>query len=68
MRTRLVNVDRNTTMLLPPDLREWVAADDMVHFVIEAVEGLELPTLKVLAVLLGKRHTFWCRAPVRTRL
>lgn len=55
-------------MLLPPDLREWVAADDMVHFVIEAVEGLELPTLKVLAVLLGKLHTFWCRAPVRKRL
>ncbi len=34
-------------MLLPPDLREWVPADDMVHFVIEAVEGLRLSRLKV---------------------
>ena len=34
-------------MLLPPDLRDWVAQDDMVHFVIEAVEGMHLGTLKV---------------------
>lgn len=47
MATRLLNVDRNTPMLLPPDLRQWVPADDMVHFVIEAVEGMTLSTLKV---------------------
>jgi len=34
-------------MLLPPDLRDWVPEDDMVHFVIEAVAGMHLPTLKV---------------------
>lgn len=34
-------------MLLPPDLREWVPAEDMVHFVIEAVAGMKLPTLKI---------------------
>lgn len=34
-------------MLLPPDLRAWVPEDDMVHFVIEAVEGMNLPTLKI---------------------
>jgi len=34
-------------MLLPPDLREWVPEDDMVHFVIEAVAGMNLPTLKI---------------------
>lgn len=34
-------------MLLPPDLRDWVADDDMVHFVITAVEGMRLTTLKV---------------------
>ena len=34
-------------MLLPPDMREWVADDDMVHFVIEAVEDMRLTTLKV---------------------
>jgi len=43
----MVNVDRATPMLLPPDLREWVADDDMVHFVIESVDGMPLSTLKV---------------------
>ncbi len=47
MATRIVNVDRDTLMLLPPDLREWVPEDDMVHFVIEAVAGMNLPRLKI---------------------
>ena len=34
-------------MLLPVDLRDWVPADDMVHFVLEAVEGMALGALKV---------------------
>jgi transposase len=42
MSTRFVNVDRCTPMLLPPDLREWVADDDLAHFVLEAVESLDL--------------------------
>lgn len=47
MASQFVNVDRHTPMLLPPDLREWVPADDMVHFVIGAIEGMNLPMLKV---------------------
>lgn len=43
----MVNVDRGTPMLLPPDLREWVADDDMVHFVIESVDGMALSSLKI---------------------
>jgi transposase len=43
----LVNVDRETPMLLPADLREWVPADDLVHFVISAVETMKLPALSV---------------------
>lgn len=42
MGARYVNVDRQTPLLLPTDLREWVAADDPVHLVIEAVEQMEL--------------------------
>lgn len=42
MSTRYVNVDRATPLLLPADLREWVPADDVVHLVIEAVEGMNL--------------------------
>jgi transposase len=47
MATRFVNIDRDTPMLLPPDLREWAPADDMVHFVIEAVSGMNLSELKI---------------------
>jgi len=44
MALRLKNTDRNTPLLLPPDLRDWVAEDDLVHFVIQAVERLPLTT------------------------
>ena len=42
MKTRFVSVDRDQPLLLPPDLRDWIPQDDWVHFVIEAVEGLDL--------------------------
>jgi len=32
---------------LPPDLREWVPEDDLVHFVIEAVDRLPLEKFRV---------------------
>ena len=34
-------------MLLPTDLRDWVAKDDLVHFVLSAVERLPLSTFHV---------------------
>jgi transposase len=34
-------------MLLPPDLRDWVPEDDLVHFVIEAVDRLPLESFRV---------------------
>src|SRR4029077_10892073 len=40
MAERFVEIDRNTPMLLPADLRDWVPEDDLVHFVIEAVKTL----------------------------
>jgi transposase len=42
MAERLVNVDRQTPMLLPPDLREWVAQNELAHLVLEAVELCDL--------------------------
>lgn len=45
--TKFKNIDRETLMLLPPDMREWVPEDDMVHFVIEAVEGMKLKSFRV---------------------
>jgi transposase len=47
MSTRLVNVDRNTPMLLPPDLRDWVREDDLVHFIIDALDVLDVSTARV---------------------
>ena len=46
MPARFVSVDRDTPMLLPPDLREWVPEDDLVHFVIEAVDRLPLESFR----------------------
>ena len=47
MAERLVNVDRDTPMLLPVDMRDWVPENDLVHFVISAVETMELGSVRV---------------------
>ena len=47
MATRFVNIDRDTPLLLPPDLRDWVPADPLAHFVVDAVEALDLRQIKV---------------------
>ena len=47
MAQRFKNIDRNIPLLLPADLRDWVAEDDLVHFVIAAVERLPLAKFQV---------------------
>lgn len=47
MAAKFVNVDRDTPMMFPPDLREWVAEDSMVNFIIEAVELLDITGFEV---------------------
>jgi transposase len=42
MAQRLINIDRQTPMLLPPDLREWVAENDLARLILEAVELCDL--------------------------
>jgi transposase len=42
MAARFVNLDRETPMFLPCDLREWVPEDHIVHFILDAVE--QIPT------------------------
>jgi hypothetical protein len=37
-----VSVDHGTPMRLPPDLRDWVPADHIVHSVMDAVKLLDL--------------------------
>jgi transposase len=45
--TRFVNVDRQTPMLLPPDLRDWVQTDDLVHFIVDALAVLDLSSARL---------------------
>ena len=42
MPARFVNIDHATPLLLPPDLRDWVGPDHMVHFIMDAVAALDL--------------------------
>ncbi len=42
MPVRFVNIDRQTPMFLPCDLRDWVPSDHIVHFILDAVE--QIPT------------------------
>src|SRR6266542_3540846 len=42
MPARFVTVDRQTPMFLPCDLREWLPASPIVHFILDAVEQLPL--------------------------
>ena len=47
MAVRFVNIDHDTPMLLPPDLRDWVLPDHMVHFIMDAVGALDLGRARV---------------------
>jgi transposase len=47
MGPRFVNIDRDTPLLLPPNLRDWVPADHLAHFVVDAVEAMDLRQVKV---------------------
>jgi len=42
MPARFVTVDRQTPMFLPCDLRDWLPANHIVHFILDAVEQLPL--------------------------
>jgi transposase len=42
MAARFVTIDHDTPLLLPPDLRDWVPANHLVHFVMDAVCLLNL--------------------------
>ena len=49
MPARFVTVDRQTPMFLPCDLREWLPATHIVHFILDAVEQLPLSHFHVNA-------------------
>ena len=45
--SKFVDCDREQAFLLPPDLRDWIPEDDLAHFVIAAVERVDLGAFKV---------------------
>lgn len=47
MPARFVNIDRQTPLLLPPDLRDWLPDNHLAHYVIEVVDGLDLRQVQV---------------------
>jgi hypothetical protein len=46
MPARFVNIDRDTPLLLPPNLKDWVAANHLCLFIVDAVEELNLREVK----------------------
>jgi hypothetical protein len=56
MSTRLVNAYRKTPLLFPEDLRDWIAEDHLVHFIVEAIEQLGVRTFKVNETGSGSRQ------------
>ncbi|OQY32592.1 MAG: hypothetical protein B6241_10495 [Spirochaetaceae bacterium 4572_59] len=47
MSAKFINIDRKTPMMFPPDLRDWLPEDSMVHFIIDSVEMLDLKKFSV---------------------
>ncbi|MFQ5467080.1 MAG: transposase [Kiloniellaceae bacterium] len=45
--SKFVDCERDQAFLLPPDLRDWIPEDDLAHFVIAAVERVEMSAFKV---------------------
>jgi hypothetical protein len=39
MPARLVNIDYDSPLFLPPNLRDWVTAGHMAHFIVEGRPG-----------------------------
>ncbi len=42
MAARFITVDYDTPLILPPNLRDWVPADHLAHFILDAVEEMDL--------------------------
>jgi transposase len=45
--SKFVDCERDQAFLLPPDLRDWIPEDDLAHFVIEAVDRVDMGAFKV---------------------
>ncbi|HHI81044.1 MAG TPA: transposase [Planctomycetes bacterium] len=44
--TTFVEANHKQLLLLPPDLRDWLPKDDISHFILQAVERVDLSAFK----------------------
>ena len=47
MSERFVNIDRETPMLFPEDMRSWLPENHLVHFAVDAVNQIGVSGFKV---------------------
>jgi transposase len=47
MAARFVNIDYDTPLFLPPNLRDWVPTGHLAHFILEAVAEMDLRQVRV---------------------
>lgn len=47
MSARFIPVDRETRLMLPPDMRDWVPKGDLVHFIVDTIKVLPLRNVRV---------------------
>jgi hypothetical protein len=47
MPARFVDLELQTPMFLPYDLREWVSAGHIVHFILDVLEQLPITDFRV---------------------
>ena len=45
--SKFVDCERDQPFLLPPDLRDWIPDDDLAHFVIAAVDRVNMGAFKI---------------------
>ena len=44
---KFVNIDRESPLLLPYDLKDWIPGNHIVHFILEAVEMVSLNSFRI---------------------
>ena len=47
MAARFVNIDHDTPLMLPPNMRDWVPKDHLIHFILDVVKELDLSSAQV---------------------
>ena len=47
MAARFITVDRETPLLLPPDLRDWLPENHLAHFILEVVSTVPLTGVRI---------------------